>query len=43
MYFDNSYERIKRRIDEESKKFPVCCYCVGATGATARLVNSSNK
>ena len=33
MYCDNNYEKIKRRIEEESKKYPICCYCIGATGA----------
>lgn len=32
MYYNNKYCEIKRRIEEESKKYPTCCYCIGATG-----------
>lgn len=32
MYCENSYDRIKRRIEEERKKYPICCCCIGTTG-----------
>ena len=28
----NNYEKIKTRIEEESKNIPKCCFCIGATG-----------
>lgn len=32
MYYNDKYCEIKRRIEEESKKYPTCCYCIGITG-----------
>lgn len=30
----NNYEKIKTRIEEESKNIPKCCFCIGATEPT---------